>query len=116
MKTLLRLCFFILLISPWISSPAASVRPHGVAMTGTIQSVDEASRNIIFAQDGGPVREFRWIRWAKFYHDNGHSSPAALNPGMRVQVIFHNPIFGPDYISRVTLILPSHEDGAKPAK
>lgn len=85
-------------------------------MTGTIQSVDEASRNIIFAQDGGPVREFRWIRWANFCDANGHSSPAALKPGMRVQVKFHNPIFGPDYISRVTLSLPLHEEGAKPAK
>lgn len=85
-------------------------------MTGTVQSVDEASQNIILAQDGGPIRELRWIRWAKFYHDNGHSSPAALKPGMHVRVKFHNPIFGPDYISRVALIPPLREEGAKTAK
>ena len=70
MKTLARLCFFVLLILPWIPSAGASVVPHGITMTGTIRSVDAPSRKIIFAQDGGPVRELVWIRWAKFFQAN----------------------------------------------
>lgn len=116
MKTLHRLCFFIFVLSPWTSSTAASVRPHGVAMTGTVQSVDEASRRIVFAQDGGPIRALRWIRWARFCHQGGESSPALLKPGMRARVNFHNPLFGSDYISRVILPYPSREAGAKTAK
>lgn len=85
-------------------------------MTGTIHSVDEASRKIVFAQDSGSIREFRWIRWAKFHHENGHASLAALRPGMHVRVNFHNPVFGSDYISRVILLSPLLEAGAKTAK
>lgn len=85
-------------------------------MTGTVQSVNGALRKLVFAQDGGPVREFRWIRWAKFYHERGHASPSVLKPGMHVRVNFHEPLFGSDYISRVTLPQPSREAGAKTAK
>lgn len=113
MKTVARLWFIILLITPWVTSAGASVVPHGISMTGTIRSVDASTRKIVFVQDEGSIRECVWIRWAKFYHDGGAASPAALKPGMRVQVRFHNPVFGPDYVSRIVLLDPpqSHVGG-----
>ncbi|GEM_PF-2402607 len=79
-------------------------RPLGTTMTGVIQQVDHATRRLVFAQDGGPVRRFVYTAWAQFWHDAPDASPTALKPGMRVQVSLHNPLFGPDFVMQITLL------------
>lgn len=104
MTTLARLASLAILISCSLPSTAAAVRPMGTTMTGTIQSVDHTTRWIVFIQDGGPVRRFVYSEWAKFWHDAADCSPAALRPGMRVQVNLRNPLIGPDFVTQIVLL------------
>lgn len=107
MNTLTKLGFLVLLISFWVPSSAEAIRPMGTTMTGVIQSVDHSTRWIVFNQDGGTVRRFVYSEWAKFWHEATEASPAHLKPGMRVQVNLHNPLIGPDYVTRIDLLAPA---------
>ena len=115
MNTLTKLGSLVLLLSFWLPSTAEARRPMGTTMTGTVQSVDHNTRWITFAQDDGPVRQFVYSKWARFWHDEAESLPAHLQPGMMVQIKLHNPFFGPDYVQQIVLIaqtgptLPRHK-------
>jgi hypothetical protein len=85
-------------------STASAIRPMGTTMTGVVQSVDHSTRWITFSQDGGPVRQFVYSEWAKFWHDEKEALPAHLKPGMRVQIKLHNPLIGPDFVRQIVLI------------
>lgn len=85
-------------------------------MSGTIRSVDASSRKVVFAQDDGPVREFVWSKWAKFWHNQPDTSPTALKPGMRIQINLHNPLFGPDYVTKIVLLNPTPKAGPNGSK
>ncbi|MFO1486378.1 MAG: hypothetical protein U1F71_23650 [Verrucomicrobiaceae bacterium] len=107
MNNLLRLGIIAFLVCGWLPSPAAARPPVSTPLTGTIRSVDAASRKVTFIQDGGSVREFVWVKWAKFWHSTTScTTPAHLKPGMRVQISFQNPLFGPDYVTRIDLLAP----------
>ena len=73
-------------------------------MTGVVQSVDHATRWIVFTQDGGHVRRFVYSERAKFWHDESEALPAHLKPSMRVQLNLHNPLIGPDYVTQILLL------------
>jgi hypothetical protein len=88
----------------WPPSTAEANRPRGTTMTGVVLSVDHASRWIVFAQDGGPVRQFVYSEWAKFWHDEAEALPAHLKAGMKVQINLHNPLIGPDFVSHIMLL------------
>lgn len=103
MKTKLTLLITVLAVVLGASNAKAN-RPMGTTMTGVVQSVDHSTRWITFAQDGGPVRQFVYTSWAKFWHDEKESLPAHLKPGMRVQVKLHNPLIGPDFVRQIVLI------------
>ena len=97
--------FFCALLSLFaLPSTASAIRPMGTTMTGVVQSVDHNTRWITFAQDGGPVRQFVYSEWAKFWHDESEALPAHLKPGMRVQVSLHNPLIGPDFVRQIVLL------------
>jgi Cu/Ag efflux protein CusF len=104
MNTCTRLAFLLALCLLWLPATAEAHRPRGTPMSGIIRSVDATTRKIVFAQDQGPVREFVWSTIAKFWHNQPDTSPTALKPGMRVQVNLHNPLFGPDYVTRIVLL------------
>lgn len=95
--------FLTLLITPSVEARS----PRGISMIGAIHSVDVPSRKILIIQDGGPIRELTWTKWAKFLH----TSAETLRSGMKVQVNRHNPLFGEDYITRVVLLCPSRDTG-----
>lgn len=104
MKHSLTFLTLALLVCFWLPSTASAIRPMGTTMTGVIQSVDHSTRWITFAQDGGPVRQFVYSEWAKFWHDESEALPAHLKPGMRVQVSLHNPLIGPDFVRQIVLL------------
>jgi hypothetical protein len=79
-------------------------RPMGTTMTGVVQKVDHASREIVLAQDSGAVRRFVYTTWAKFWHEAPDASPSALKPGMKVRVNLHQPLIGPDFVTQITLV------------
>ncbi|MDP1591865.1 MAG: hypothetical protein Q8M07_29165 [Prosthecobacter sp.] len=111
MNILTKLCGFALFVTLWMPATAAARQPMGITMTGVIQSVDHSTRWIVFTQDGGPVRRFVYSEWAKFRHGHIDISPAHLKAGMRVQLSYHNPLFGPDYVSQIVLLDLLHEEG-----
>jgi hypothetical protein len=105
-----------LLVCFWLPSTAEAIRPRGTTMTGVIQSVDHVSRWIVFAQDGGPVRRFVYTAWTKLWHDESEALPSHLKAGMRVRVELHNPLFGPDYVTRIELLEQAGDAGGKKRK
>lgn len=78
--------------------------PMGIPMSGVVQKVDHASREVVLAQDGGAVRRFVYTTWAKFWHEALDASPSALKPGMKVRVNLHRPLIGPCFVTQITLI------------
>ena len=99
-RFLLLLAFVIALSVP----SAHANRPMGTTMTGIVQKVDHASRQILFAQDGSPVRSFVYTTWAKFWLEAPDAAPTALKPGMKVRVKLHQPLIGPDFVTQITLV------------
>ncbi|HBJ87652.1 MAG TPA: hypothetical protein DDZ88_28100 [Verrucomicrobiales bacterium] len=79
-------------------------RPMGTTMIGVVQKVDHTRREIVFAQEGGPVRNFVYTIWAKFWNDSPDSRPIALSSGMRIQVRLHRPLIGPDFVTQISLL------------
>lgn len=104
MNSFIRIALFSAIAGLCLSSTANAIRPMGTTMTGIVQNVDHSTRRIIFAQDGGPVRQFVYSSWAKFWHGETEALPAHLKPGMRVQIKLHNPLIGPDFVRQIVLI------------
>ena len=91
-------------------------RTRGTSMTGVVQSVNHNTRWITFVEDGGPVRQFVYSSWARFWHGEVETSPSHLQPGMRIHVNLRIPFFGPDNVNQIGLLdLPWQKRG-KPAK
>lgn len=103
MKAILILLVTALVLGLSVTTAEAN-RPMGTTMTGVVQSVDHATRWITFVQDGGPVRQFVYSSWAKFWHGETETLPSHLKPGMRIQIRLHNPLIGPDFVRQIVLI------------
>ena len=104
MNTFVKIVFLSVVVGSCLPSTASAIRPMGTTMTGIVQSVDHSTRWITFAQDGGPVRQFVYSEWARFWHNETESLPAHLKPGMRVQIKLHNPLIGPDFVRQIVLL------------
>lgn len=104
MKTHTRFLLLLAFVIAMYAPGAHARRPMGTTMTGVVQKVDHASRQIVFAQDGGPVRSFVYTTWAKFWHEAPDAAPSALKQGMKVRVKLHQPLIGPDFVTQITLV------------
>ena len=112
MKTL-RLAFLILLAASHFPITASAIQPSGTTMTGTVTSVDHSTRSVTFEQsDTKETRHFVYAHQARFWHRAPDASPAALRAGMHVQIDLHQPVFGPDFVRHIVLIVsaPSATD------
>jgi hypothetical protein len=104
MNSSLKVLLLVVAATFWLPETVRAYRPRGTTMTGVIQSVDHTTRWISFARDDGTTRRFVYGRLARFWQGTPDSSPAALKPGMKVRVNFHNPLFGPDYATQIVLL------------
>ena len=102
----LRLAFLILLAAWHLPITASAIPPRGMTMTGIVTSVDHSTRSVTFEQSGGKqIRHFVYAHQARFWHGAPDTSPGALRAGMHVQIDLHNPVFGPDFVRRIVLIV-----------
>ena len=102
----LRLAFLLLLAVWHFPITASAMRPNGTTMTGIVTSVDHSTHSVTFEQSRGKeIRRFVYARSAKFWHGTADTSPGALRAGMHVQIDFHDPVFGPDFVTHIVLIL-----------
>lgn len=85
-------------------SSAEARRPHGTDINGVITQVDQATHALVFTDEGGAQRRFVLSDRAKVWHDGQEVSPATLRPGMRAQVVLHQPLIGPDFVTVVRLL------------
>lgn len=83
--------------------------PRGTVMTGTVRSSDALARKIVMVEDGGAVHKFVWTSYAQLWRGGIDSSPSTLEPGMRVRIILHNPLFSGESVSQLELLPPSIE-------
>jgi hypothetical protein len=96
----------LLLAACQIPITASAIRPNGTTMTGIVTSVDHSTHSVTFEQNRGKeIRRFVYARRAKFWHGTADTSPGALRAGMQVQIDFHNPVFGPDFVTHIVLLL-----------
>lgn len=102
-----RIVLIIILAALCLPLSAHARRPRGTEMTGVISQVDHSTRTIVLAQEAGALRSFVYAERAKFWQDSQKSSPAALRPGMRVQVALHRPLIGPDFVTVIRLLAPA---------
>lgn len=102
----LPLALLILLAAWHFPITAYAIQPSGTTMTGIVTSVDHSTRSITFEQsDGRQIRHFVYAHQARFWHGAPDASPAALRAGMHVQIDLHDPIFGPDFVRHIVLIV-----------
>lgn len=111
-----RLGFLALLVTLAMPFSADARYPRGSILTGTVRSVNIGARSAIFVEDDGTIRRFVWTSHAKLWRGGIDSSPSTLQPGMKVRVIFHDPLFGADSVSQIVLLDPSTEAGGKNGK
>ncbi len=76
-----------------------------------MKSVNHTNRLIVFTLDNGQVRSFEYTKKAKFWNGSSDNRPALLEPGMRVQVNMHDPVFGSDFVRSIKLIEPPTRPG-----
>lgn len=113
MNTVARECLFALLLTFSMPFTADARYPHGSILTGTVRSVDTGARSVVFVEDDGTIRRFVWTNYAKLWRGGIDDSPSTLQPGMKVRVTFHDPLFGADSVSQIVLLDPSTETGGK---
>ncbi|MBN8422622.1 MAG: hypothetical protein J0L73_27165 [Verrucomicrobia bacterium] len=100
---------FLLLLAAWhLPITASAIQPRGTTMTGTVTNVDHSTRSVTFEQsDGKQIRHFVYAQQARFWHGTPDASPQALRAGMHIQIDFHHPVFGPDFVRHIVLIVPA---------
>jgi len=109
----LRLALLILLAAWHLPTTASAIQPRGTTMTGRVINIDHTTRSVTFEQSGEKqIRHFVYAHQARFWHGAADTSPAALRAGMHVQIDLHQPVFGPDFVRHIVLIVsaPSATD------
>lgn len=96
--------FFIVMLTLLMPLIAPAAPMPGSYKTGVVQSVDHASRHIVFQEDGGKVHSVVYTPDAHFWHDAADSSLVALKAGMHVKVRLHHPFFGPEFVRDISLL------------
>lgn len=116
MKTL-HLLVTALLFILFMPVAAPARQPGGLQVTGRILSIDHTSRVITLEEDGGKEpRKLVYAARTTFWSGASAISAETLKPGMRVQVTVHNPVFGPDFVTRIIQLQSSrYQDQHRPS-
>ena len=108
MKTFSVLVVAILALLVSIASPSFGISTMGRHVVGVIQEVNAQAREAELLQAGKakPLR-FTWDDQTRFVANQHFVDATILNPGARVEVVFHPHFFGSPYVTRVTLLSTS---------
>lgn len=101
---------FALALAVVVSLPTlAAARPHpGRHITGIVQNTNVQMREaeILQTNTGVPL-SFVWNNRTKFVANMQVVNAAILKRGAKVEVSYHQPLFGRPYVSKVTLLSAS---------
>ena len=98
----------ILAVVVGIPVPAAARAPRGRPISGIVQKTNARTREaeILRTDTGAPLR-FVWISRTIFVANVQIVDAAILEPGAKVEVIYHQPFFGRPFVTKVTLLSAS---------
>ncbi|WP_395730766.1 hypothetical protein [Prosthecobacter sp.] len=102
MSTIHKFLLFILLNTLLVPVSTAAGRHPGANLIGMVRQVDATTRTLVIIDKEGNQHVLRWLRWVRLGYSGGKFGMESLKPGMRVSVSAHNPLFGPDYVTKVT--------------
>lgn len=92
-----------------MAQPASALTVRGRPITGTIQKVNGATREItLLRDDKSTVIRFIWSKRTIFVASGEITDAVILKRGAHVVVSHHVPFFGKPFVTRVTLapVLP----------
>ncbi|MCX6952560.1 MAG: hypothetical protein NTV51_10410 [Verrucomicrobia bacterium] len=91
-----------------IPTPAAARAPRGRLISGIVQKTNEPTREaeIVHTDTGAPL-SFVWISRTIFVANVQVVDAGILEPGAKVEVIYHQPFFGRPFVTKVTLLSAS---------
>jgi hypothetical protein len=104
---------FALTLAGFVGIPTLAMArtPMGRHVTGIVQKTNIQAREAeILRTDTGVTLSFVWNNRTKFVANMHFVSTAILQPGNKVEVIYHRPFFGRPFVTKVTLLTTS--DGA----
>jgi hypothetical protein len=91
-----------------IPTPAAARALRGRSISGIVQKTNAPTREAeIVRSDTGTPLSFVWISRTIFVANAEVVNAAILEPGAKVEVIYHQPVFGRPFVTRVTLLSAS---------
>ncbi len=91
-----------------IPTPAAARSPRGRTISGVVQKTNEQTREVeIVRIDTGASLSFVWIRRTIFVANMQVVDAGILEPGAKVELIYHQPFFGRPFVTKVTLLSAS---------
>jgi len=104
--TIPRLLFaLVLIIFVGIPAPAAARSPRGRFISGIVQKSNAPAQEAeILRTDTGAPLSFVWISRTIFVVNVQVVDAAILEPGAKVEVIYHQPFFGRPFVTKVTLL------------
>lgn len=88
-----------------IPTPAAAMPRTGRRVSGIVQmtNVQKRETEILRTDTGRPLR-FVWINRTLFVANAQVMTATILKPGAKVEVIYHQPLIGRSYVTKVTLL------------
>jgi hypothetical protein len=96
---------FALAVVVGIPSLAEAKSPTGRHISGIVQKTNGQTREVEFLRtDTGRPLSFVWNNRTKFVANMQFVSAAILQPGVKVEVIYHRPFFGRPFVTKVTLL------------
>lgn len=86
--------------------PCMARRPNGKYVTGTIKDVNAATHEVQFLRDDtGAVMVFELNDRTRYVVNAEFASKAIVQRGSRIEIIYHAPVFGKAYATRIRLLI-----------
>ncbi len=102
--------FFALVLAVVVGIPTRTEAraPRGRPISGIVQKTNEPTRETeIVRTDTGIPLSFVWISRTVFVANMQVVDAGILEPGAKVEVIYHQPFFGRPFVTKVTLLSAS---------
>ena len=98
----------VLAVVVGIPTPATARAPRGRPISGIVQKTHAPTREAeIVRTDTGAPLSFVWIGRTLFVANVQVVDAAILEPGAKVEVIYHQPFFSRPFVTKVTLLSAS---------
>jgi hypothetical protein len=105
------------LVAWMMSASAQAMPPTGRHATGAVREINRAAQTLTITNAAEPQPQvFRWVKRTRFIAGGSFTTAAAVPRGATVAYIYHTPLIGDPFVTKVTVLHPSPAPGRSPAQ